>query len=160
MLEQESIRRVLPQRYPFLFVDRVQEIRERSVVATKAVTIGEYCYRNPLQGCGREDFAYPLSVIIEAFSQAAGMLLIDTWPKMASKEWVAMFGSFAAIQVLGHAYPGDCLELRPHLDTVHEDAAVISGEVVCDGRTLVKVGRIAAILRPATLLKEGRSSRK
>lgn len=149
MLDQHAIRTRLPQRHPLLLVDRAVE-EDGAVTASKAVTISEHCYRRLFEWGGAADFSYPVSLLVEGLSQAAGLLLHRKWPEMSRAEHVVMFGAFAGIRVLGHAYPGDRLELRAALETVHDDVAIISGEVTCDGRALLQVERIVAVKRPAS----------
>jgi len=69
----EGIRRRLPLRYPYLMVDRVEEIGEERVVALKNVTIGEPVF----QGHFPEPHpaVLPGTLILEAMAQTAAFLL-------------------------------------------------------------------------------------
>jgi 3-hydroxyacyl-[acyl-carrier-protein] dehydratase len=154
MLEAEQIRQCLPHRYPFLLVDRVLRVEDgRRLVAIKAVTISEYCYRNPFDCGGVEDLAYPISNVVESFAQASGLLLRQIWPQLTSGAHVVMFGSFSGIQVLRSAYPGDLLELHVELDTALDDAAVISGTVRIGGAVAAIIDRVTAVIRPVEVLQ-------
>jgi 3-hydroxyacyl-[acyl-carrier-protein] dehydratase len=61
----------LPHRHPYLLIDRVITIEPgKRVVAVKAVTYTEYCLAGHFPG----DPVYPGAFMIEAASQAAGLL--------------------------------------------------------------------------------------
>lgn len=69
----EHIRRVLPQRYPYLMIDRVVEHDKEHIVAVKNVTINEPFF----QGHFPEPFPaiMPGTLILEAMAQTAAFLL-------------------------------------------------------------------------------------
>ena len=69
----EDIRQVLPQRYPYLMIDRVLEQDKEHVIAVKNVTINEPFF----QGHFPEPFQaiMPGTLILEAMAQAAAFLL-------------------------------------------------------------------------------------
>ena len=64
-----------------------------------------------------------------------------------------MFGSFAGISIRSHAMPGDLLDIEARLDSVGDDAAVISGRIECDGRLLMEAKCITAVLRPISIFE-------
>ena len=67
--EIEKVKEVLPQRYPFLFIDKVLEVtpQERKVICVKNVTINDYFF----QGHFPANPIMPGVIIIEAMAQAA-----------------------------------------------------------------------------------------
>jgi len=69
----EDIRQVLPQRYPYLMIDRILEQDKEHVIAVKNVTINEPFF----QGHFPEPFQaiMPGTLILEAMAQAAAFLL-------------------------------------------------------------------------------------
>jgi len=69
----EDIRQVLPQRYPYLMIDRVLEQDKEHVIAVKNVTINEPFF----QGHFPEPFQaiMPGTLILEAMAQTAAFLL-------------------------------------------------------------------------------------
>jgi len=64
MLDIEAIRRALPHRYPFLLIDRIEELEDGHVVATKNVTVNE-----PFEA------VMPGVLILEAMAQTAAFLV-------------------------------------------------------------------------------------
>jgi len=71
----EDIRQVLPQRYPYLMIDRVLEQDKEHVIAVKNVTINEPFF----QGHFPEPFQaiMPGTLILEAMAQTAAFLLAE-----------------------------------------------------------------------------------
>jgi 3-hydroxyacyl-[acyl-carrier-protein] dehydratase len=73
-----DIRRVLaalPHRYPMLLVDRVESlVIDRSITATKAVTINEGFFQGHFPGRP----IMPGVLIVEALAQAAGVLAVES----------------------------------------------------------------------------------
>jgi len=69
----KDIRQVLPQRYPYLMIDRVLEQDKEHVIAVKNVTINEPFF----QGHFPEPFQaiMPGTLILEAMAQTAAFLL-------------------------------------------------------------------------------------
>ena len=69
----EGIRKLIPLRYPYLMIDRVQREEEGLVVALKNVTINEPFFQGhfpePLQA------VMPGTLILEAMAQTAAFLL-------------------------------------------------------------------------------------
>lgn len=73
VLDTAGIRKRLPHRYPILLVDRVTELAAgEQLTATKAVTGNEFCYAPDTAGA-----AYPVSLLLESWVQAAALLAIE-----------------------------------------------------------------------------------
>ena len=70
MLDIRAIERILPHRYPFLLVDRVDEIGADRVVARKLVTRNEPHFEGHFPG----NPVMPGVLIIEALAQAGALL--------------------------------------------------------------------------------------
>jgi len=67
MLSIEEIKKILPQRFPFLMIDRVLELKENEkLVAIKNVSIGEQFF----EGHFEKEKVMPGVLIIEALAQA------------------------------------------------------------------------------------------
>ena len=80
MMKVDEIKEYLPQRYPFLLVDRVVEIElGKRIVAYKNVTINEPFFN----GHFPDNPIMPGVLIIEALAQAAGVLGVShvSWSK-------------------------------------------------------------------------------
>ena len=65
-----AIQAVLPHRYPFLLVDRVDEVGPERIVARKLVTVNEPCFQGHFPG----NPIMPGVLIIEALAQTGALL--------------------------------------------------------------------------------------
>ena len=70
MLDIRAIERILPHRYPFLLVDRVDEVGAERIVARKLVTRNEPHFNGHFPGHP----VMPGVLIIEALAQAGALL--------------------------------------------------------------------------------------
>lgn len=75
-MDEDEIRRILPHRYPFLFVDRVLEWGERRVRALKNVTNNELFF----VGHFPERPIMPGVLILEGMAQTVGLLVSREQP--------------------------------------------------------------------------------
>ncbi len=106
-LDIKEIMDLIPQRYPFLFVDRVEElvVGER-IVAIKNVSAGEAIFTghfpaNPI---------LPGVIIVEALAQASGILAAKSIPVLENgMPYLAGIENFKFRQPV---QPGDCLKLE------------------------------------------------
>ena len=73
MMNINEIKKILPHRYPFLLVDKVEEITESKVVAYKNVTINEPFF----QGHFPDYPVMPGVLIVEALAQAGAIALYN-----------------------------------------------------------------------------------
>jgi 3-hydroxyacyl-[acyl-carrier-protein] dehydratase len=70
---QDVIRKILPHRFPFLLLDRVEELEpERRIVCTKALTEDDYYLFRPDRGAS----TYPVSLLVETVAQTGAMLVL------------------------------------------------------------------------------------
>ena len=84
----EDIKEYLPQRYPFLLVDRVVSIElNKSIVAYKNVTVNEPFFQGHFPGKP----IMPGVLIIEALAQAAGVLGFKSQEKKPADGYLYYF---------------------------------------------------------------------
>ena len=75
-LEIEDIKKLIPQRFPFLMIDRVLEASPEKVVAIKNVTASEQFFK----GHFPEQPVMPGALIIEAMAQSGIILYKQKFP--------------------------------------------------------------------------------
>lgn len=110
----EEIKEYLPQRYPFLLVDRVVEMElGKSIVAYKNVTINE----NFFQGHFPDKPIMPGVLIIEALAQAAGVLGFKSQEKKPKDGYLYYFVGADEVRLKRPVVPGDCLKLEATIVT-------------------------------------------
>lgn len=105
----EEIKEYLPQRYPFLLVDRVLEIDlGKSIVAYKNVTVNEPFFQGHFPGRP----IMPGVLIIEALAQAAGVLGFKTQEKKPKDGFLYYFVGADNVRLRRPVVPGDQLRLE------------------------------------------------
>lgn len=147
-LDPSAIRALLPHGHPVLLVDRVTGWKPGTeLVATKAVTLSEPCYRDVPADAPADRYGYPLSLLIESFGQCAALLWL-AGREVADKPLVPMFTALRDLRIEGTARPGDVLRHRVRLDHAVAGAAFATGETFAGGRRLASFGSIMAVTRP------------
>ena len=108
-LSVQEIIKTLPHRYPFLLVDRVEElIPGERIHAYKNVTINEEFFTGHFPH-------YPVMpgvLIIEALAQAAGVLSFKTMEQAPSEDTVIFFVGIDDARFKRPVVPGDRLDLH------------------------------------------------
>src|SRR5215510_8337491 len=127
VMEQAEIQSVLPHRYPFLLVDRVEELDpDRRIVGFKNVSINEPFFQGHYPG----EPVMPGVLILEAMAQAGAILLL-TDPQFKGR--VPLFGAIDNVRFKRMVVPGDQLISTLELDWVRGSIGRFHGTSVVDG---------------------------
>jgi 3-hydroxyacyl-[acyl-carrier-protein] dehydratase len=157
MLDYAGIAELLPHGHPMLLVDRVEEfVPGESLVAVKAVTGCEQLFAGP--GAGT---AYPASLLIESFGQAAALLwLLSAPPEQRPKGHLPMFAAARNVLLTRPVTPGDVVVHRVRLDQTVYGTAFASGESRVGPDLAAVFGSMTAVIRPAeaVLFPRGQSA--
>jgi 3-hydroxyacyl-[acyl-carrier-protein] dehydratase len=147
-IDSVGIQRLLPHRAPMLLLDEVRgAVSGESLVAVKAVTAAEPCYEGLVPGA---DDAYPPTMLIESWCQAAALLaLLDTPNPDVLSGRVALFGGIAGLRFGPPVRPGDLLVHHTRLVRLFEDAAVLAGTAEVDGTPVLEVEQVVIAFRAA-----------
>lgn len=128
----KEIQEILPHRYPFLLIDRVEEIEEgKKVVAYKNVTMNEYFF----QGHFPQEPVMPGVLIIEALAQA-GAVAILKMEKFQGK--IAYFTAINNAKFRRKVVPGDVLKLEVEIIKIKGPAGVGKAIATVDGQKAVE----------------------
>lgn len=104
----QTIQRILPHRYPFLLVDKVEEIDgTSSAVGYKNVTMNEPHFQGHFPGAP----IMPGVTIVEAMAQTAGVMVGVALDQM-DKEMLIYFMSIDKCKFRRKVIPGDQLQMR------------------------------------------------
>ncbi|MGY4689630.1 3-hydroxyacyl-ACP dehydratase FabZ [Salibacterium sp. K-3] len=108
-LNYNQVKELLPQKYPFIFIDKVIDFEhEKSVTCIKNLTGNESLF----QGHFPEEAVFPGVLITEAMAQSAILL-----SKMSSKDKDGQKYMLAGVKsrFLQPAYPGDQIRIETDL---------------------------------------------
>lgn len=130
-LDFEQVKEIIPQRFPFLMLDRVVEIEPGiRVVGIKNLTGNEWFY----QGHFPKRAITPGAMLSEAIAQTGIVFFYVTQPNQ--KDITYLLGSLK-LRFREPVFPGDqlCIEVTPV--KVLSNAAILNGKITVDGRLVV-----------------------
>ncbi len=140
-LNIEKIQGMLPHRYPFLFVDRVLELKKgKSIIALKNVTCNEPFF----QGHFPRIKIMPGVLIIEAIAQTGGVLLYDSLPEPETK--LVFLSKINNAKFRCPVVPGDQLILEIELLKLKKNFACINGKAFVDDQIVAEADIMASIM--------------
>jgi len=137
----EMIQRMIPHRYPFLFIDKVRDIHVgKSAVGIKNVTINEPHF----QGHFPKKPVMPGVMIVEAMAQTAAVLISQTL-NLIDKDPLVYFMTMDKFRFRQMVVPGDVLEL--HVKVVRGRGKIwkLWGEGIVDG-SIATEGEFSAMI--------------
>jgi 3-hydroxyacyl-[acyl-carrier-protein] dehydratase len=109
MMNIEEIKRILPHRYPFLLIDRIDEFEaDKRIVATKNVTANEPFF----QGHFPHYAVMPGVLIVEAMAQAAAVLGLKSMGKENDPTSIYYFAGIDKARFKRPVVPGDTLRIE------------------------------------------------
>jgi beta-hydroxyacyl-ACP dehydratase FabZ len=127
MLDIDAIREILPHRYPFLLVDRIEELEAERVVGIKNVTVNE-----PFFAGHFPDYpVMPGVLIIEAMAQVAGVLVLSGIPDRKTK--LVLLAGVDGAKFRKPVRPGDQLRMEMKVLRRRASMAKVSGTATVDG---------------------------
>lgn len=140
MLDAKQIMEILPHRYPFLLVDRVEElVPGQKAVAYKNVTMNEYFF----QGHFPQEPVMPGVLIVEALAQtgAIAILSLDEY-----KGKIAYFAGINNLKFKHKVTPGDTLKMELEVIKrkgpigIGKATATVDGKVAVTGELTFAIG--------------------
>lgn len=128
----QEIMEIIPHRYPFLLLDRVEEmtVGER-IIAKKNVTINEPFF----QGHFPSEPVMPGVLIVEALAQAGAVALLSK-PEFKGK--TAYFGAMDKVRFRQKVVPGDTLTLEVEILKVKSVAGTGKGIAKVNGKKVAE----------------------
>ncbi len=111
----EDIMKMLPHRYPFLLVDRLEvEVPGEKGVGLKNVTMNEEFFQGHFPG----NPVMPGVLQVEAMAQTAGALVMSTFHDAENGSKSVLFMSIDGVKFRKPVKPGD--QLKMHVEKIHE----------------------------------------
>ena len=138
-ITKEDIKKYLPHREPFLFVDEVVGIdEENGIHAKKFVSEDEYF----LQGHFPDNPIFPGVIIIEALGQASGILGFVKMNKTPEEGSIYVLAGVDKVRFRKRVRPGDNIDLYSKVlgekrgIWKFDCRAELNNEIVCSATTL------------------------
>ncbi|AJK87954.1 MULTISPECIES: 3-hydroxyacyl-ACP dehydratase FabZ [Lysinibacillus] len=132
MLTSQQIQEILPHRYPFLLVDRIEELEEgKRAVGLKNVTINEEFFNGHFP-------QYPVMpgvLIVEALAQVSAVIMLT---KEGNEGRLGLLAGIDQCRFKKQVKPGDQLRLEVEITRVKgsigkgKGIATVDGEMVCE----------------------------
>ncbi|XRD26805.1 3-hydroxyacyl-ACP dehydratase FabZ [Lysinibacillus fusiformis] len=132
MLTSQQIQEILPHRYPFLLVDRIEELEEgKRAVGLKNVTINEEFFNGHFP-------QYPVMpgvLIVEALAQVSAVIMLT---KEGNGGRLGLLAGIDQCRFKKQVKPGDQLRLEVEITRVKgsigkgKGIATVDGEMVCE----------------------------
>ena len=133
MLDKEEIKKIIPQREPFLMIDEVEEyVPGESATAYKFVNKDEYYFKGHFRG-------NPIMtgvLIVESFAQTGAVEILSMEENKGKN---ALFGGIDKLRFKKMVVPGDTLKLEVKIIKrkgpvgIGEAIATVDGKVAAKG---------------------------
>lgn len=139
----EDIMKMLPHRYPFLLVDRLEvEVPGEKGVGIKNVTMNEEFFQGHFPG----NPVMPGVLQIEAMAQTAGAIVRAAEENYAETSKSVLFMSIDGVKFRKPVKPGD--QLRMHVEKIKErrNIFVFKGQSMVDGQVVSEAEFTAMIV--------------
>ena len=138
-IKKEDIKKYLPHREPFLFIDEVLDIKENTQIhATKYISNEEYF----LQGHFPNNPIFPGVIIIEALGQASGILGFVSMNKTPEQGSIYVLAGVDKVRFRKRVRPGNNIDLYSKVISEKrgiwkfECRAELDGELICTATIL------------------------
>ena len=138
LIDINEVKRRLPHRYPFLMVDKVIHLDEKSVVGIKNVSVNEPFF----VGHFPDEPVMPGVLQIEAAAQVGGILVLGTVPD--PENYSTYFLKIDKVKFKRKVIPGDTLIIKVDLlEPIRRGIAIVFAEVFV-GNQLAMEGELMA----------------
>lgn len=138
-----QIKKILPHRYPFLLIDKITELNDKSVIGIKNVTLNE----NFFMGHFPKEPIMPGVLQVEAMAQVGGILALSQVENPGNYQ--TLFLKIDKVKFKQKVIPGDTIIFRLELLTpirrglVHMfGQAFVGNNLVMEGELMAQVSKI------------------
>ncbi len=140
MNDIQDILEVMPHRYPFLLIDRVLEMSEKTIRAIKNVTFNEPHFMGHFPGHP----VMPGVLLVEAMAQAGGFLLLSRIEEREDK--LIYFTGIDNCRFRRPVVPGDQVIFDIEVVSIKRTFAKIHGRATVDGQVACEADMMSALM--------------
>ncbi|MDI9597392.1 MAG: 3-hydroxyacyl-ACP dehydratase FabZ [Atribacterota bacterium] len=141
LLNCNEIQKIIPHRYPFLLVDRIEKIDPgKSAIGYKNVTANEYFFQGHFPG----EMVMPGVLIIESLAQVGAVAILS---EDNNKGKLVYFGGINKARFKHKVVPGDSLKLettiikQKGLIGIGKAVASINGKIAAEAELIFAIGK-------------------
>jgi len=138
-LDIQGILDVLPHRYPFLLVDRIESIDETKTVGIKNVSFNEPFFT----GHFPDNPVFPGVLIVEAMAQVAGLMVMHNMEDRHHK--IVMLAKIEEAKFIRPVRPGDQMRIEITMLHLRPTRAKMTGLVTVDGVKVAEAGLMCVL---------------
>jgi len=125
-LTADQIQEIIPHRHPFLLIDRVTRLEEKSIYGIKNVTISEPFFAGHIPGLA----IMPGVIILEAMAQLGAILILKYLGKEGKLPYLL---GIEKAKFRKAVYPGDQIEMMAQIVNLHKNYGKLRGEARVNG---------------------------
>lgn len=133
-----QIQEIIPHRYPFLLVDRIDSIEGNSIVGTKCITANEMQF----MGHFPSKHIMPGVLLIEALAQTVAVLLLS---KEENKGKIGLFAGINKARFKRQVIPGDQVTLCCEVVKERMGIAFVNAKAMVEDEVCVQAELMFAI---------------
>jgi len=138
VMDIQQIKKLLPHRFPFLFVDRILELTDSHIVGIKNTTYNEAFF----QGHFEQEHVFPGVLLVETMAQIGGILVLNTVDE--PEKYSTYFLKIDRMKFKHKVIPGDTIVVRCDLMEPIRRSIVIMYAQAFVGENLVAEGELTA----------------
>ncbi|MBR3911841.1 MAG: bifunctional UDP-3-O-[Alistipes sp.] len=142
ILDVKDVRKLLPHRYPFLLIDKVFHLDDKSIGAIKNITVNEPQFT----GHFPEEPVMPGVLLVEAMAQAGGVIVLKNVEN--PEQYSTYFLRIDGVRFKRKVVPGDTLQIEAHIiEPIRRGIASIIGKIFVGGQLACEATLMAQIVR-------------
>lgn len=142
ILDINDVRKLLPHRYPFLLIDKVFHIDDKSIGAIKNITANEPQF----SGHFPEEPVMPGVLLVEAMAQAGGLIAMRSVEN--PEEYSTYFLRIDGVRFKRKVVPGDTMQIEAHMiEPLRRGIATFIGKIFVGGQLACEATLMAQIVK-------------